>query len=112
MSETTTIQITERQREQLREVNDGSAKAAVAVLLEAYENDNGGEESVDVEELADQLEDELDPRTTDAFADLAVQLDRIEDDVNALKEMQDALATVEERTGRVERTLEDMGARR
>jgi hypothetical protein len=77
MSETTTIQITEEQREDLREINSGSAKAAVAVLLEAYENGNGGENVGET-----------------------------------LAEIQASLSTVEERTGRVERTLEDMGAHR
>jgi hypothetical protein len=104
MSETTTIQVTKQQREELREINDGSAKAAVAVLLEAYEN----EHPLDVDELAAGLEDALD---TASMADDPGT--RVGEELSeTLREMQDALATVEERTGRVERTLEDMGARR
>lgn len=37
---TTTIQITQEQREALRSVNDGSAKAAVSDLLEAYDGED------------------------------------------------------------------------
>jgi hypothetical protein len=58
MSDTTTIQVTKQQREDLREINSGSAKAAVAVLLEAYENDHGGE-SVDAERVAELVTDDL-----------------------------------------------------
>jgi hypothetical protein len=57
MSDTTTIQVTKQQREDLREINSGSAKAAVAVLLEAYEN--GGTESVDAERVAELVTDDL-----------------------------------------------------
>lgn len=105
MSETTTIQITEQQREDLREINSGSAKAAVAVLLEAYENDTQG---VDVDELATQLEDALDTASMADDPGTRVGGELVE----SLEEIQAAVSTVEERTGRVERTLEDMGAHR
>jgi hypothetical protein len=49
-----------------------------------------------------------------AFEDVAADLDVGTGDTSnaALAELRDALATIEERTGRIEKTLEDMGTRR
>lgn len=53
MSETTTIEITKSQRQRLRDVNSGSAKAAVDDLLNAYEGENG----VDLSPVLERLDD-------------------------------------------------------
>jgi hypothetical protein len=100
--DTTTIEITTEQRERLREVNSGSAKAALADALDAYENDGQVahvEPSVDIppEVLAEALDASLE------FPEkISEQLDRIES----------AASTAEERTGELQKTLDNMGANR
>lgn len=41
--ETTTIEITKQQRERLRELGPGSAKASLATLLDVYDRSGDGE---------------------------------------------------------------------
>lgn len=83
MTDTTTISITEEQRDRLsdRKQHDReSYKAVIARLLDGDTADKAGKADVD---------------------------GRIE----LLKRIERAASTVEERTGRIERQLEDMGGR-
>ena len=119
--EWTTISIRKRRRDRFNNlkadcnehgVPEMSADQFLKVLmdtLEAAENgyyDAGG--GVDVDELATKLEDALDTASMADDPGTRVGGELVE----SLEEIQASVSTVEERTGRVERTLEDMGARR
>lgn len=66
---TTTIQITQGQREALRGVNDGSAKAALQDLLDANERDETGGKVPDADEIASAVTKDVNAQLPEKVAD-------------------------------------------
>lgn len=111
---TTTIEVTDEQKERLealKRADREAMKTVVGRVLDAYEGDDSGADieptirpTVDGEALADlreQIQGEL--------SDIPDGLLLVEDaDAADLEDLRQSLATVEERTGRIERTLEDL----
>jgi len=59
---TTTVEITDDQREFLREVSEVSAKRALQALIDDYNNGGGGEEALSEERVRELAREEITDR--------------------------------------------------
>jgi len=103
MPDTTTISVRTDQAQQLKAImgESGTYKTALDKVLEAYESDAEAVD-VDADAVADALKDRIDMDGVDAI--LAGQTEIQE----ATARMARSLETVEERTGKIDRSLEEL----
>lgn len=118
---TTTISLSEDTKDRFDELRPGDVASAdefLGVLLDNYDDGHGPSPdhtatvTARKSQLAEAIADEVAERVTGKSVNPEVLADALDLDRDKLDRIESAASTAEERTGRIEQTLEELGGGR